>query len=88
MILEHSEIIRSIVIHRCESLLPMETPTGFSFRKLHDALVVAEKWQLALEVSHKCGFATTGVMAAWGIACLKAGCFETGNLENLCLCLS
>lgn len=78
--LDHAEIVRSIVQHRCESLLPMEPPTGSIFRKLHDALVVAEKWQLALEVSLKCGFATTGVMAAWGRSCLKAGCFETGNI--------
>lgn len=41
--------------------------------------MVAEKWQLALEISLKCGFSTTGVMAAWGIAALKAGCFETGS---------
>lgn len=56
----------------------MESPNQSSFRKLRDSLVVTEKWQLALEVSLKCGFATSGVMAAWGIACLKAGCFETG----------
>lgn len=56
----------------------MEPLSRESFRKLRDALVLAEKWQLALEVSLKRGFATTGVMAAWGIACLKSGCFETG----------
>lgn len=49
-------------------------------RKLKDALVAAEKWPLALELSHKFGFQTVSVMGAWGIACLKAGCFETGNL--------
>lgn len=59
----------------------MESPNESSFRKLRDALVVAEKWSLALELSLKCGFPTAGVMAAWGIACLKAGSFETGKIS-------
>lgn len=65
--------------HRCEFLLPMESLKPTSFKKLRDALVLAEKWQLALEISLKIGFPTTGVMAAWGIASLKSGCFETGK---------
>lgn len=81
--LEHADIIRSIVKHNCESLLPMEPPNLTSFRKLCDALVQEEKWQLALEVSLKCGFATAGVMAAWGIMCLKSGCFETGTYKSI-----
>lgn len=59
--------------------MPLEPPNSTSFRKLRDSLVLAEKWTLALELSLKCGFATTGVMAAWGIACLRAGCFDTGK---------
>lgn len=56
----------------------MEPLNESSFRKLRDALVLAEKWKLAIEISNKYGFSITGVMAAWGIACLKSGCFETG----------
>ena len=81
VILEHAEVFRSIVQHRCESLLPMDAPSQTSFRKLRDSLVVAEKWSLALEISLKCGFPTTGVMAAWGISCLRAGSFDTGNYQ-------
>lgn len=77
---DHAEIVRSIVKNGCESLLPMEPPNTSSFRKLRDSLVMAERWALALEVSLKWGFSTTGVMAAWGISALKAGCFETGSL--------
>lgn len=58
----------------------MEPQTSAGFRTLRDSLVVAEKWSLALEVSLKCGFVTTGVMAAWGISCLKSGCFDTGKI--------
>lgn len=89
VVLEHAEIIRSLVLHRCETLLPMESlnqsceQLAKVFRKLRDALVLAEKWNLALEVSLKQGFPTTGVMAAWGIACLRAGSFETGNVHRL-----
>lgn len=76
---ERAEIINSVVQNGCESLLPMESLNTASLRKLRDSLVVAEKWSLATELSLKCGFPKTGIMAAWGIACLKSGCFETGE---------
>ncbi|XP_052894153.1 zinc finger FYVE domain-containing protein 26 homolog [Anopheles moucheti] len=85
---EHAEIILSIVHDNCESLLlhtPSMTNHG-SLRKLRDALVKAEKWTLALELSLKCGFSLTGVMAAWGMACLRAGCYETAR-EKFSHCL-
>uniref|UniRef100_A0A182WK48 FYVE-type domain-containing protein n=1 Tax=Anopheles minimus TaxID=112268 RepID=A0A182WK48_9DIPT len=81
---EHAEIILSIVHDNCESLL-LHTNHG-SLRKLRDALVKAEKWTLALELSLKCGFSLTGVMAAWGMACLRAGCYETAR-EKFSHCL-
>lgn len=68
--------------------MPMEPPNSSSFRTLRDSLVLAEKWSLALELSLKCGFATTGVLAAWGIACLRAGCFDTGKPKFYCLFVS
>uniref|UniRef100_A0A182Q4W6 FYVE-type domain-containing protein n=1 Tax=Anopheles farauti TaxID=69004 RepID=A0A182Q4W6_9DIPT len=85
---EHAEIILSIVQDNCESLL-LHTPSMCnhgSLRKLRDALVKAEKWTLALELSLKCGFSLNGVMAAWGMACLRAGCYETAR-EKFSHCL-
>lgn len=75
---DHAEIINAVVRNSCESLLPMESIDTKSLRTLRDNLVVAEKFSLAIEISLKSGLELTGVMAAWGIACVKAGCFETG----------
>lgn len=79
-ILEHSEIIISVVQNGCESLIPRDP---LNLRKLADSLLQAERWDLALEVHLKCGFPTAGVMAAHGLSCLKAGCFNTGKLYTL-----
>lgn len=75
---EHAEIISAVVENGCESLLPMESINVKSLRTLRDNLVVAEKFTLAIEISLKCGLEKTGIMAAWGIACIKSGNFETG----------
>lgn len=75
---EHAEIINAIVENGCESLLPMESINVNSLRTLRDNLVVAEKFALAIEISLKSGLEKTGIMAAWGIACIKSGKFETG----------
>ncbi|XP_053682667.1 zinc finger FYVE domain-containing protein 26 homolog [Sabethes cyaneus] len=83
---EHAEIVLSIVSNDCESLLLQEPMSSSNLRKLRDALVMAEKWKLALELSLKCGFATSGVMAAWGTTCLRAGCYETSR-EKFSHCL-
>uniref|UniRef100_A0A2M4CYZ5 FYVE-type domain-containing protein n=1 Tax=Anopheles darlingi TaxID=43151 RepID=A0A2M4CYZ5_ANODA len=91
---EHAEIILSIVHDNCESLL-LDTQQSAaissshhpgSLRKLCDALVKAEKWTLALELSLKCGFSVSGVLAAWGMTCLRAGCYETAR-EKFSHCL-
>lgn len=83
---EHAEIILSIVKNDCESLLLQEPMSSANLRKLRDALVLAEKWSLALELSLKCGFSTSGVMAAWGTTCLRAGCYETAR-DKFSYCL-
>uniref|UniRef100_A0A182JCA2 Uncharacterized protein n=1 Tax=Anopheles atroparvus TaxID=41427 RepID=A0A182JCA2_ANOAO len=86
---EHAEIILSIVHDNCESLLLHTAPMGNhhgSLRKLRDELVKAEKWTLALELSLKCGFSLNGVMAAWGMTCLRAGCYDTAR-EKFSHCL-
>lgn len=74
----HAEIINAVVQNSCESLLPMESISTKSLRTLRDNLVKGEKFSLAIEISLKSGLELSGVMAAWGIACLKAGCFEMG----------
>ncbi|KAL9889951.1 zinc finger FYVE-type containing 26 spastizin [Glossina fuscipes fuscipes] len=79
-ILEHSEIIISVVQNGCESLIPRDP---LNLRKLADSLLQAERWDLALEVHLKCGFPTAGVMAAHGLSCLKAGCFDTAREKFL-----
>lgn len=86
-IIDHSDIILSVLKNRCEILLPTEPINTNSLRKLRDALVVAEKWNMAIDISLKCGFKTTGVFAAWGVSSLKAGCFETAR-EKFTHCLT
>lgn len=56
----------------------MDSINESSLRKLRDNLVVHEKWSLAVDISLKCGLQITGVMAAWGMVLIKAGCFQTG----------
>lgn len=67
-----------MVQNGCEALIPPEPLNNHGLRKLADALVQAERWDLALEVHLKCGLSTAGVMAANGLSCLRAGCFDTG----------
>lgn len=86
-IIDHADIILSIVQHGCESLLPMEPLNINSLRKLRDNLVHAEKWDIALDLSFKCGYSSTGVLAAWGISCLRFGCYEIAR-EKLSHCLN
>ncbi|KAH8312181.1 hypothetical protein KR044_009730, partial [Drosophila immigrans] len=76
---EHSDIIMAVVQAGCETLTPAGPLNSHSARQLADALVEAENWKLALEVHLKWHFATTGVMAAHGLACLRAGCYESGE---------
>ncbi|XP_063709984.1 zinc finger FYVE domain-containing protein 26 homolog [Culicoides brevitarsis] len=78
-IIAHSDIMQALVENKCESLMPMEPINLHSIRKLRDALIRAEQWRLALEISLKYNFSTLGVMASWGIICLKAGSFMTAR---------
>lgn len=59
---------------------------GHALRHLRDRLLSAEQWSLALEVSTKSGLDRTGVWAAWGKACLKAGRWQEAR-EHLMHCL-
>ncbi|XP_013097242.2 zinc finger FYVE domain-containing protein 26 homolog [Stomoxys calcitrans] len=84
---EHSEIIISVVQNGCESLIPPDPLNNHGLWKLAESLVEAERWDLALEVHLKCGLSTTGVIAAHGMSCLKAGCFETAR-EKFSHCMT
>lgn len=57
---DHAEIINSVVRNGCESLLPMDTINIKSLRTLRDNLVVAEKFELAIELAMKSGLEKTG----------------------------
>ncbi|XP_022094724.1 zinc finger FYVE domain-containing protein 26-like isoform X2 [Acanthaster planci] len=47
-----------------------------SARQVRDRLVLAERLQLAAEVSTKCGLDASAVWSAWGISCLRAGDYQ------------
>ncbi|XP_002000123.3 zinc finger FYVE domain-containing protein 26 homolog [Drosophila mojavensis] len=84
---EHSEIIMAVVQQGCESLIPAGPLNDHSVRQLGDALIEAEHWKLALDVHLKWGFATTGVMAAHGLASLRAGCYDSAR-EKFAHCMT
>ncbi|KAJ8925266.1 hypothetical protein NQ315_009094 [Exocentrus adspersus] len=100
-ILSQAELLGLLAERGCLSLLPVSTTQRSLFidasviRKLRDRLLEREQWNLALEVSTKTGLDVTGVFAAWGKSCLKAGslvlarekfqkCFEkTGHYDSI-----
>jgi zinc finger FYVE domain-containing protein 26 len=84
--IDYAVIITSVVQNGCQHLLQMEPLDSSTLRRLCDSLVRADKWNLALELSLKCGFQITGIMASWGVSCLKAGCFNTAR-EKLSYCM-
>jgi len=70
----------------CSALIPAEPLNGHALRHLRDRLVEEELWLLAMEVSTKSGLERTGVWAAWGKACLRAGCWKEAR-EKFSHCL-
>ncbi|XP_055677627.1 zinc finger FYVE domain-containing protein 26 homolog isoform X2 [Lutzomyia longipalpis] len=82
-----ADIILMVIDAKCESLLPVERlKTSDSLRKLKDNLLSAGVWQLALDISVKCGFAIGGVMQAWGLECLRQGHYMMAR-EKMSHCL-
>lgn len=57
----------------------------FSVGQIVRSLLEAEKWELALEIATKSGLPRNSVLAAWGKACLKAGCFKEAR-RKFALC--
>ncbi|XP_062434046.1 zinc finger FYVE domain-containing protein 26 [Rhea pennata] len=54
--------------------------------RLRNQLLEAEYYQLAIEVSTKCGLDPSGAWHAWGMACLKAGNLSSAR-EKFSRCL-
>ncbi|XP_059471700.1 zinc finger FYVE domain-containing protein 26 isoform X2 [Neocloeon triangulifer] len=82
------DLLSLLVKSGCANLLPVEPLplSGHALRHLRDRLLSAELWSLALEVSTKAGLDRTGVWAAWGKACLRAGKWQEAR-EHLVHCL-
>ncbi|XP_021918501.1 uncharacterized protein LOC110829239 isoform X4 [Zootermopsis nevadensis] len=75
-LLSQVDLLNMLVKSGCSALIPAEPLNGHALRRLRDRLVEEELWMLAMEVSTKSGLERTGVWAAWGKACLRAGCWD------------
>lgn len=75
-LLSQVDLLNMLVNSGCSALIPAEPLNGHALRHLRDRLVEEELWLLAMEVSTKSGLERTGVWAAWGKACLRAGCWK------------
>lgn len=81
-ILSQADILHLLIERGCLGLLPVSSQTEITFidtpilRRLRDKLLEDEQWNVALEVSTKAGLDNSGVFAAWGKTCLKAGSLQ------------
>ncbi|XP_049877451.1 zinc finger FYVE domain-containing protein 26 homolog [Pectinophora gossypiella] len=89
--LAHADAMATLVKHQAHHLVPRQ---GAHPSQIVRSLLEAEKWELALEIATKSGLPRNSVLAAWGKACLKAGCFKQArekfshcfkNSVNVCL---
>ncbi|CAK1552247.1 unnamed protein product [Leptosia nina] len=80
--LSHAEAMATLVQHQAHHLVPHH---GAHPSQIVRSLLEAEKWELALEIATKSGIPRTSVLAAWGKACLKAGCFREAR-RKFALC--
>ncbi|RVE55328.1 hypothetical protein evm_000226 [Chilo suppressalis] len=71
--LAHADAMATLVKHQAHHLIPQQ---GAHPSQIVRSLLEAEKWELALEIATKSGLPRNSVLAAWGKACLKAGCFK------------
>ncbi|XP_063539448.1 zinc finger FYVE domain-containing protein 26 homolog [Cydia strobilella] len=70
--LAHADAMATLVTQQAHHLVPrLQHPS-----QIVRSLLEAEKWELALEIATKSGIPRNSVLAAWGKACLKAGCFK------------
>ncbi|PNF30079.1 hypothetical protein B7P43_G04236 [Cryptotermes secundus] len=85
-LLSQVDLLNMLVKSGCSALIPAEPLNGHALRHLRDRLVEEELWMLAMEVSTKSGLDRNGVWAAWGKACLRAGCWDEAR-EKFSHCL-
>ncbi|XP_069671907.1 uncharacterized protein Sptz isoform X2 [Periplaneta americana] len=85
-LLSQVDLLNMLVKSGCSALIPAEPLSGHALRRLRDRLVEEELWMLAMEVSTKSGLERIGVWAAWGKACLRAGCWDEAR-EKFSHCL-
>ncbi|CAH2247489.1 jg27964 [Pararge aegeria aegeria] len=80
--LAHADAMATLVKHQAHHLVPHQ---GAHPSQIVRSLLEAEKWELALEIATKSGLPRNSVLAAWGKACLKAGCFKEAR-RKFALC--
>ncbi|XP_066995944.2 uncharacterized protein Sptz [Anabrus simplex] len=85
-LLSQVDLLSMLVNSGCSALIPAKPLNGHALRRLRDRLVEEEMWTVAMEVSTKSGLDRAGVWAAWGKACLQAGCWEEAR-EKFSHCL-
>lgn len=74
--LSRVDLLRLLVSSRCSKIPSIQELTRTDLaRRVRDRLVQDDRFKLAMEVSTKCQLDTGAVLAAWGVACLKAGNF-------------
>ncbi|XP_050296333.1 zinc finger FYVE domain-containing protein 26 homolog [Anthonomus grandis grandis] len=89
-ILTQAELLGLLAERGCLHLLPTSVNSTYidamSLMKLTEKLLEREQWKLALEVATKAGIDKSGVFAAWGLSCLKAGSLAQAR-EKFSKCL-
>lgn len=93
-LLLHIELVSLLVEKDCLDLLRTTNKKQTNefyinagvLRRLRDKLLEQEQWALALEISTKVGLDKTGIFAAWGKSCLRAGCLKLAR-EKFQYCL-
>ncbi|OWR53816.1 hypothetical protein KGM_204158 [Danaus plexippus plexippus] len=80
--LAHADAMAALVSQQAHHLV---TNNAAHPSQIVRSLLESEKWELALEIATKSGIPRTSVLASWGKACLKAGCFKEAR-RKFALC--
>ncbi|XP_052756683.1 zinc finger FYVE domain-containing protein 26 homolog isoform X2 [Galleria mellonella] len=80
----HADAMATLVRHQAHHLAAPPHRAALPSHIVR-SLLEAEKWELALEIATKSGLPRNSVLAAWGKACLKAGCFKQAR-EKFAIC--
>ncbi|KAM3962427.1 zinc finger FYVE-type containing 26 spastizin [Aphomia sociella] len=92
--LAHADALATLVRHQAHHLAGPPHAHHAHPSQIVRSLLEAEKWELALEIATKSNLPRNSVLAAWGKACLRAGCFKQArekfahcfkNTVNICM---